>query len=184
VLVEQSKQDVLPSNDVANPEITGRFDRNRSLEEVYYTINKVCTHPAFDGCAYVSNWYSPELKTLWELIHPEAQKHIAYIILQRSMPHGFMSPHKDWEHFREKRKAVMFLPLTPYSAEEWAPLTFYKEDGNTKVAEVEFSPCYVADTQRVHGYENNHNYRASVAIAFDCGEETLYTLYEQGKLIA
>lgn len=185
-LIEQSKiENVSPDmSDAINPEIVFRFDKTRSIEDVLYTINKIDSCPAMEGTSYVANFHTPELKTLWDMIHPEAQEHIAYIILQGSQPYGFMCPHKDWEHFKEIRKAVMFLPLTPYDADEWAPLEYYNEAGHTKVAEVEWSPCYVADTQKVHGYENNGNYRASAAIAFDCGEATIYTLHQQGKLMA
>jgi len=185
-LIEQSKAktSLFHSSQAANPEIIYRFDISRSVRDVMYTINKIDSCPAVEGTSYVPNWNTPELKILWDMIHPEAQQYIAYIILQGSQPYGFMSPHKDWEHFREYRKAVMFLPLTPYDAEEWAPLTYYNEAGHTKVAEVEWSPCYVADSQKVHGYENNNNYRASAAIAFTCGEATIHTLYEQGKLMA
>ena len=74
------------------------------------------------------------------------------------------------------------MPLTPYSSSEWAPLTFYPPEGGT--LPVEFSPCYVAETNKVHGFENNDNYRASVTIAFSCEVETLYTLYTKGMLMA
>ena len=183
VLVEQSKQKTLPRWDnIHDKEIVSRFDV-RDLPEIYNTIDKVTTHPAFDGCSYVWNAHKPEMKILWEILHPEAHKKVAYIILQGTQPNGFMSPHRDWETMQERRKAVMFLPLTPYSPEKWEPLTFYEDNGHTERVKVEFSPCYVADTRKIHGFENNDNYRAVAAIAFSCGVETLYKLHSKGMLI-
>lgn len=182
VLIEQSKEPNLPKLEgLANPEVAMSF-KARSIEEVHSTMSRVSTSVANDGILYTWNGHKPEMKLLWDIIHPEARNYLGYIILQSCQPYGFMSPHKDWETFGERRKAVMFFPLTPYNEKDWAPLQFYTPEGKT--LSVGYSPCYVADTQMVHGYENNENYRAVAAIAFVCDVETLYNLHLQGKLIA
>ena len=181
-LIEQSKESHLPRlEDLARPEVALSFNQ-RDIGEVHETMHNVSTSVANDGIEYTWNGHQPEMNALYDLIHPEARRHLGYIILQNCQPYGFMSPHKDWETYGERRKAVMFLPLTPYNAEDWAPLKFYPAGGGE--LNVGFSHCYVADTQMVHGYENNEHYRAVAAIAFVCDVETLYTLHEQGKLIA
>lgn len=183
VLIKQSKLDTAPSWEGDDPtrDVIEQW-QTRDLDHVNSVRHIIRTTPANEGIDLIWNGQEPEIRTLYNLIHPEAKKHLSYIILSRCAPNGFMSPHIDYQIYNEPRKAVMFLPLTPYSGEDWAPLTFYPPEGGT--LSVGWSPCYVADTERVHGIENNDKYRASVSIAFACGVETLYTLYTKGMLMS
>ena len=183
VLIKQSKLDTAPTwwGGMPTRDIIEQW-QTRDLDHVNNVRNIIRTTPANEGIDLIWNGEEPEIRTLYNLIHPEAKKHLTYIILARCAADGFMSPHIDKYQYNEPRKAVMFLPLTPYSGHDWAPLTFYPPEGGT--LSVGWSPCYVADTERVHGFENNNNYRASVSIAFACDVETLYTLYAKGMLMA
>lgn len=183
VLIAQSKLDTKPtwSGDDPTRDVIEQWN-TRELCHVLSILDRARDCPSNEGTDLIWNGQEPEMRTLWDMLHPEAKKHVTYIILSRCDANGWMSPHIDKLIYKEPRRAVMFMPLTPYSSSEWAPLTFYPPEGGT--LEVGFSPCYVAETNRVHGFDNNDNYRATVAVAFSCELETLYTLYTKGMLMA
>lgn len=166
----------------------------RMVEQTTETSKFVSSHPANEGIRY--NWVgmqdvfgngeTPELdpiiQGIHELWHQETKNRVLYYIVSSTEPYGGMSPHIDRKTFGKNRSAVIFFPLTPYSKEEWSPLRFYKPDGKT--ADVDFSPCYAADTESVHGIDNNEHPRFCLQVAFSVTVDVLYTLHQQGKLVA
>ena len=170
-------------------------DLDSLVREITKTSRYVESHPANEGIRY--NWvgihpfaenaeeledYNADLCVVHELFTPKAQSHIIYYIVSSTEPYGGMSPHMDQRIFGKNRECVVFFPLSPYSTEEWAPLNFYLPDGD--VLEVPFQPCYVGDTEAVHGYENNEHYRYNLQVAFNIPINEMYQLHKEGNLIA
>lgn len=185
-LVEQAKEELLPNFDkMEDPLMREIYKLDapdcRDLDEIHVSINNFESHVVNEGLKFSWNGHTPEAKEIVSLLHPEAVPYLHYMMLQSCKPYGFASPHVD-SMYRDRRNTVIFLPLTPYDKEEFATLNYFLPGG--KVLDVGFSPCYAASTNRIHGYENNHHFRAVVQIAFGAELKTIYNLHQQGKLIA
>lgn len=170
-------------------------DLTITVNEITKNSKSVEAHPANEGIRY--NWvgihpfsenaeemeeYNADLAVVHALFTPTAQRRIVYYIVGSCEPYGGMSPHMDSRTFSHHRRCVMFFPLSPYNAEEWATLKFYRPNGD--ILEVPFQPCYVGNTEAVHGYDNNEHYRYNLQVAFSCSISELHELHKEGKLIA